>query len=66
MDSKEFFVAVMKMRKAQKRYFELRRNSANKNEIQEALRICKYMESQVDGEITKTEEYCRINHINLL
>lgn len=66
MNNKEFFIAVMKMRKAQKHYFELRKTSANKNEVQEALRLSKFMESQVDGEITKTEEYCRINHINLL
>jgi len=55
MDAKSFFELTARMRKAQKQYFQLRKQSANKAEIQEALRLSKYLESQLDREIARVE-----------
>ena len=55
MNAREYFNLTANMRDAQKNYFKLRKQSANKAEIQAALQRSKYLESQVDAEISRVK-----------
>lgn len=56
MTARQFFDLVVEMRKAQKKYFKLRREGASKDVCDEAKNYSIGIERQIDAEITRVQK----------